>query len=84
MINARKWDPKERKYWPYIIPGAWKTPLFSNDMDEVINCAACGKEVKFGDTYTSKQIHNAMGFGYYVCPECAQREREEEQNNGND
>lgn len=46
-------------------------------MDEVVNCARCGKKIKYGDCYTSKQIHNDFGFGYAVCPECYEKEWKE-------
>ena len=30
----------------------------------------CGREVKFGDCYTSMRYHSGAGFGYNECPEC--------------
>ena len=72
-----KWNYKTRKYDPYEIPADWHTPLLSDDMGEEINCASCGKLVKFGDCYTSKVIHGKMGFGYFVCEDCYEIEWKE-------
>ena len=42
----------------------------ANEMDDLINCPHCGKEIKFGDSYTSHEIHTPLGMGYAVCEEC--------------
>lgn len=73
-----KWNFKKHVYEPYSVPEEWNTPLHTNDLNQIVNCAQCGKEIKFGDTYTSRQIHNAAGFGYPVCGECYEKERNEE------
>ena len=39
-------------------------------MDKVIACAGCGKPVKFGESFTSLEIHTETGFGFSVCPNC--------------
>lgn len=70
MQLAQKWDFKGRVYRPYRIPDSWFCVPYSTDMDAVINCASCGKTLVFGDSYTSRCIHNATGFGYAVCAEC--------------
>jgi len=43
-------------------------------MDKIVNCANCGKELKFGECYTSKTIHTEIGMGYGVCEECYNKE----------
>ena len=43
-------------------------------MDKIVNCANCGKELKFGECYTSKTIHTEIGMGYGVCEECYDKE----------
>ena len=63
----QKWDYEQHKYLPYFVPADWKISLLLQDMDELINCCQCGGEVKFGDTYTSKEIHTESGFGYCIC-----------------
>lgn len=74
MIRALKWDFDEHKYQLYEIPEGWFCPLIQNDMDAKINCASCGKELPFGDAYTSLAIHTHRGIGYMVCAECHQKE----------
>ena len=71
-----KWNYKTHKYNPYIVSDAWNCKTYSNDMNEIVNCPHCGKEIKFGDCYTSLEIHTNIGFGYAVCEECHQKEIE--------
>lgn len=74
MNRAQKWDFVEHKYQPYEIPNGWFCPLILDDMDTIVNCASCGRELPFGDTYTSKTIHTSMGVGYLICGACSNRE----------
>lgn len=74
MARAQKWDFEGRVYRPYEIPADWFCVLNTPDMDTVINCASCGKKLAFGDSYTSRCIHNATGFGYAVCAGCNDKE----------
>lgn len=74
MAQAFKWDYATHKYTPHRIPEDWKCPLTCASMDTPVNCASCGQEMTFGDGYTSRVIHNAVGFGYYVCEECMKKE----------
>lgn len=73
-MNAQKWNPRKHEYEPYQIPKEWFTPLYLDDMDTEINCAGCGKEIKFGDSFTSHHIHNSYGMGYPVCEVCYRME----------
>lgn len=77
-MKLRKWNLKKRKYEPHEIPDDWNIKIYSNDMEEKHNCAGCGKEMTFGEGYTSRFIHNITGFGFNVCPECHEKELEEE------
>lgn len=72
--NMYKRNSDKMAYEPYSVPDSWNTPLVSNNMDEIINCANCGKELKFGDGYTSRIIHTRMGFGYCICKACEVKE----------
>lgn len=65
-----KWNYKKHDYEPYRMPSDWNCKTYSDDMDEIINCAQCGRSVKFGDCYTSLEIHSGIGFGYGVCENC--------------
>lgn len=76
MVVVDKWNYEKRAYEPYMIPDEWYTPLFTDNMDEIVNCAACGRELKFGDCYTSKEIHTGIGLGYNVCGSCYEKEWE--------
>ena len=73
-----KWNCKEHKYEDYIVPSTWKVSLYEADMETIVNCPHCGKEVKYGETYTSKQFHNWAGLGFSACSECYEKEWKEE------
>ena len=60
---------------PYGVPDEWNVKSYSDDMDEIVNCPHCGKEVTFGSCYTSREIHTPNGFGYAVCEKCYDMER---------
>lgn len=49
---------------------------YSEDMNEIVNCAQCLKEIKIGDSYTSKEINTDLGFGFAVCEDCYEKEWE--------
>lgn len=74
MIRAQKWDFAARKYLPYEIPDGWFCPLPLGDMDTMVNCASCSRELPCGDAYTSKTIHTSTGLGYLICKVCSNRE----------
>lgn len=70
-----RWNYKTHRYDPYTVPIEWDVRLYSEDMDEIVSCASCGKKVKYGDCYTSFEIHTEiLGLGYSVCPECKEKE----------
>lgn len=69
-MKAYKWDFVNHRYHDYEIPDHWHTPLLTDNMDEIINCARCGTRIKYGPCYVSITIHNHVGLGYPVCPAC--------------
>lgn len=73
---AKKWNFSKGEYEDYDLPEGAST--FSKDMDEIVSCARCGKQLSFGDTYTSRQIQTQGGFGYGVCEKCYEKEWKEE------
>ena len=79
MKLLRRWDYDKQAYEPYEVPDEWIIRSYGIDLDETINCAQCGREVAFGDCYTSKEIHAPHGFGYAVCGECYHKERAREE-----
>lgn len=74
-----KWNFKSRNYESYEVPDDWKIKTFCADMDEIINCPHCGRELAFGDGYTSRQIHTKHGMGFAVCADCYEKEFRAEQ-----
>lgn len=60
---------------------------YSDDMDAMVACAQCGRPVRYGDTYTSKEIHSdGAAWGYAVCEDCYREEwdRQREANHRGD
>ena len=76
MNKAQKWNPTAHIYEPYEIPDNWTVPLYTADMNMIVNCAACGKKIKYGDGYNSKLIHNSIGLAYMVCKDCMEKEHD--------
>ena len=69
-MRLRKWDERKRAYEPYDVPDEWHVTTIETDMATRVNCAQCGREITFGEAYTSLQVHSPIGFGYAVCEEC--------------
>ena len=65
-----KWDDANEEYQAHEVPDDWHLPLLSDNMNELINCVNCGKQIAFGDGYTSQRYHNSHGLGYYECETC--------------
>ena len=72
LVN--KWNFKTKEYEKVEIPDNRKIGLYSNNMNDIIQCINCGKELRFGDSYTSRRYHTGMGFGYCVCHNCYDEE----------
>lgn len=78
-INAktlRRFNPFTKEYDLHTVPLDWKVIIYHDNLDININCASCGKELRYGDSFTSLEIHNKLGMGYCVCEECYKREWE--------
>ena len=75
-MEINKWNYKKHIYEKCMIPEGWNCKTYSSNMDEIVNCPHCGKELSFGETYTSMEFHTEMGFGYGVCEECYSHEKE--------
>lgn len=67
-MKAQKWNNETRKYSECELPE--KTFLFSDNMDADVACAQCGKMIKYGESFTSREIHSKHGLGYPVCNNC--------------
>ena len=71
---AIKWNWKKDDYETYRIPLDWNCKLYSDNMNEKINCVQCGKIIKYGDSYSSLEIHNEVGLAYPICEKCYEKE----------
>lgn len=71
---AKKWNIKERRYEPYEIPDSWVCPMLTPNLDMPVNCASCGKAMRFGEGFTSHTIHGENGMGYSICEDCMKEE----------
>lgn len=64
----KRWNPETQEYEAHErYPGAL---LYSNMMDAPCQCANCGKDMEYGDGYTSFEIQSDQGMGYAVCEAC--------------
>jgi hypothetical protein len=73
-MKVQKWNVKTRKYEPYEMPVG--VILFTHNLDEITSCAQCGKQVVYGDAFTSLEVHNENGLGYPVCDDCYRSEND--------
>lgn len=73
----QKWNYKEKKYKNHEVVKDWNVQVYEEDMDQLINCANCGKREKYGNCYTSKTIHTSAGFGFAICDDCYNEELKE-------
>lgn len=82
----KKWDFETRTYKDFESPAGYIANFYiglawSRDkkiLDKEIGCTNCGEIVKYGDTYTSRTIHNNGGLGFPVCEDCYNKEWEAE------
>ena len=49
-----------------IRAGKYNTKLhkYEEDMEKMVPCAQCGRLHKYGEMYTSREVHTAYGFGF--------------------
>ncbi len=73
-FEVGKYNYKTKQYDDYTLPDG--ACLIDDDLNKVICCAACGKECVLNECYTSLEIQTHLGFGYLVCEQCYQQERE--------
>lgn len=67
-IRAGRYNTKLHKYEDVLLPDECRT--YEEDMEKMVPCAQCGRMFRFGEMYTSREVHTAHGFGYAVCAEC--------------
>ena len=69
-MTLKRLDYNHHEYIEIKVPSDWNVRGYCDDLTEIINCACCGKEIQFGNSYTSQEIHNYAGIGYCVCSNC--------------
>lgn len=65
---AQIFNEEKLTYETYELPEG--SSLYEGSMSKIVSCASCGKKIKYGNSYTSRRIHNQFGFGYAVCESC--------------
>lgn len=74
---AQKWNPYHGKYRFYVLPeDELKCSLLEDSAEKIIACAGCGRSVKYGESFSSLEIHTESGFGFMVCHMCIDQETE--------
>lgn len=68
MKKALLWLEDENRYIEYDLPKGAEL-VYQPGMDDVA-CARCGELMNADYMYTSRQIHNHRGFGYFECEAC--------------
>lgn len=81
-MKLNKWNYTTHTYEDYNVPANWNVKYYCDDLEEIVNCVQCGKELKNGDCYTSLEVHTDIGMGFSVCEECYNKEWERK--NGRD
>ena len=69
----KKWNFAEHRYED--VENIWGIELIFEFGIKTI-CANCKKPLLSNNGYTSNQWHTEIGFGYSVCEECYETERE--------
>jgi len=77
-MMLQKWDFEKHEYLPFEVPDDRIVVLYTEDMDQPIDCTNCGKHMTYGEGLTSRTIHNHVGLGYPVCQDCYDVEWEAE------
>lgn len=72
MKRAIRWVPARSEYRDWHVPDG--ASVSAADFSTAVECAECGCWLAFGESYTSRLIHNDLGFGYAVCPRCYEAE----------
>lgn len=70
----KKWDYEKHKYEEYNVPESWNCGQYSLDLESSVDCASCGKPIKFAEKYRSLEIYTDKGQEYAVCKSCFKEE----------
>ena len=69
-----KYNPKTGRCALHRLPDG--AILETDDMDKVVPCADCGRDIKFGESHTSRTILTQKGLGFPICESCYKNEWE--------
>lgn len=69
-MMLQKWDFNKLEYLPFEVPDDRDVALYVPVMETPIDCTNCGKQMTYGESFTSRTIHNFIGLGYPICSEC--------------
>lgn len=58
MKRAIRWVPERSEYRDWRVPDG--ASVCADDFSTVVDCAECGCELAFGESYTSRLIHNDL------------------------
>ncbi len=72
-MQLKRYNVTNKRYEPYEVPDEWIVTTYSA-LGLRVNCAQCGAYIKYGQSYTSLEVHDKVGFGYAVCPACHHEE----------
>lgn len=71
-LIAKRMNYKTRKYEPCHVPD---NAVIMAGLNDVVQCANCGRPVRFGNTFSSSDICNDVGIDYAVCLDCYRSEK---------
>lgn len=74
MKNILRWNYEKQAYKLYVIPSTWSVKKAVSSMYLNANCAQCGRLIKYGGMYESRELYTDSGEGYAVCKECHAKE----------
>lgn len=76
-MKLNKWNYEKHDYDEIEFDDKYNFKTYSNNMNEIVNCPHCLKEIRYGDSYTSLEYQTPeCGFGYAVCGDCHEKEFE--------
>lgn len=70
----KKYNYETKKYEEYSVPANWRVGIYSQDLEELTDCAKCGIPMKISQKYRSLEVHNEQGQEYAVCKRCFKEE----------
>ena len=57
--SIAKWNPHTHEYESFDSPAGEEASLYETNMEKLVRCANCGKQLPFGETFTSHMMADA-------------------------